>query len=201
MPIDANQLSRQLLGRSLNAGEYRMLNEMLFAVPDELRESPVFLSERILEAKHQSELNRLVHRVEDAIQRASFESVQKLDTDLPARVDRAAISALNKVRDYMPMSGPDALRKAIKISLISFLIVAGFSAYFGFLLGHKATMAYYSPGNAFMDEDLAQCVDAATGAFVMSARNGEREVFDPADAVRDDLTKCGAQYADRRAML
>lgn len=188
----AEKIMRDVLGRATTAEDYRQLNEMMSALPAEIATSPGAMFELV------SRMNFL-QQLEVSIAKAGREAQQKIHYDLPARIDQAALQAMIKVRDTLPVDAAHTAKKLYFTTAIGTLVIGIFSCCAGWVLGENHVKAERAVTHAASDRELGRCVDAATGAFVTSARAGTRPAPIKPETVRNDLMICGAEYADRRA--
>ncbi|USI79095.1 hypothetical protein [Sphingopyxis sp. USTB-05] len=188
----AEQIMRNVLGRAATAEDYRQLNEMMSALPAEIATSPGAMYELV------ARMNFL-QQLEATIAQAGREAQQKIHYDLPARIDDAALKAMLKVRDTLPVDATHTARKLYFTTALGTLVIGMLACGAGWVLGENHIKAERAATHAASDRELGRCVDAATGGFVTSARNGTRPVPIRNETIRNDLMICGAEYADRRA--
>lgn len=188
----AEQIMRNVLGRATTAEDYRQLNEMMAALPPEIATSPGAMYELV------SRMNFL-QQLDATIAQAGREAQQKIHYDLPARIDDAALKAMLKVRDTLPVDAAHTAKKLYFTTALGTLVIGIFCCCAGWILGENHVKAERAATHAASDRELGRCVDAATGAFVTSARAGVRTAPIRNETVRNDLMICGAEYADRRA--
>lgn len=188
----AEQIMRNVLGRATTAEDYRQLNEMMSALPAEIATSPGAMYELV------SRMNFL-QQLDATIAQAGREAQQKIHRDLPARIDDAALKAMLKVRDTLPVDAAHTAKQLYFTTAVGTLVVSIVACCAGWVLGGNHVKAERAATHAASDRELGRCVDAATGGFVTSARNGTRPVPIRNETIRNELMICGAEYADRRA--
>lgn len=188
----AEKIMRDVLRRAPTAEDYRQLNEMLAALPDEITSSPGALYELV------SRMDFL-QQLKSTVDMAGRDAQQRIHYDLPVRIDEAALKAMMKVRDTLPVDAAHTAKKLYFTTAFGTLVIGIFACCAGWVLGENHIEAKRAATHAASDRELGRCVDAATGAFVTSARNGTRPVPIRNETIRNDLMVCGAEYADRRA--
>lgn len=182
----------EVLKRSPTPEDYRRTNEMLRALPPEMSSSPGAMCDIVLRMDH-------LRQMEEAIGKASLEAQQRIHHDLPNRIDDAALKALSKIRDCMPIDAAHSARSLYKTAFLFTMVIATVTGAGGWILGVAFTERALTTTHAGSDLELGRCVDAATGAFTTSHRRGVRSTPISNNTVRNDLMICGAEYADRRA--
>lgn len=188
----ADKIIREVLRRAPTPDDYRRINEMLRALPREITSSPGAMYDIVLRMDY-------LRQLEDTIEKAGRESQQRIHHDLPGRIDQAAMKALLKIRDSLPVDAAHSAKRLYQTAAIATIILATMFGASGWVLGANAVKKERATTHAASDRELGRCVDAATGAFTTSARYGTRASPISSDTVRNDLMVCGAEYADRRA--
>ena len=186
------QIMRDVLGRATTAEDYRQLSEMMIGLPAEIANSPGAMYELV------SRMNFL-QQLDATIAQAGREAQQKIHHDLPVRIDDAALKAVTKIRDTLPRDAAHSARRLYKLASFVTLALASLTACAGWVVGANYASAVRSTTHAASDREFGRCIDAATGAFVTTARGGTRPTPIRNETVRTDLMICAAEYADRRA--
>lgn len=188
----AAKIIREALGRTATAEDYRRIDEMLRTLPSEITSSPGAMFDIVLRTDY-------LRQLEETIAKAGREAQQRIHHDLPERTEQAALKALVKIRDSLPMDAAHSAKRMFQAAIIGALIFSTVAGASGWVLGANAAKKAQETTHASSDRELGRCVDAASGAFANSYRAGVRSTPISYDAIRNDLMICGAEYADRRA--
>ena len=135
----------------------------------------------------------------EVVQKATFETQQKIHRDLPNRVEKAAEMAFHAFRDLMPVDSRDAMARLCRWGAFWML----FALIFGFITGGAGTKWWLSRPeirhHAISEINFNHCIDATFGAAVIKLQNHGKAANYDAEKFRGDSRICAAEYADRLA--
>ncbi|MDG2511069.1 hypothetical protein P7B04_00015 [Sphingobium yanoikuyae] len=192
MSISSEDMIRRLLRREPTAEDYKTMNQLIRDLPPELVSSPGVMAEIILRMEHVRELKAIMKQ-------AAFEGQQRIHHDLDARVDRAAISALSRIRDTMPYNADDGAWRLLWIAFYWMVGVAVVAATASWMVAAWYMSPERQAHHAATETEFSRCVNAAAGGFTIGAKSKRDASEARRDMVRNDLMICAAEYADRRA--
>jgi hypothetical protein len=182
----ANQIISKMLDREPTAEEYRRLNKLLKLLPDAMRSSPGAMADVAMRIAFQSQ-------VEETLRSASWSAQQEIHRNLPARVDAAAVDALNRIRDTIPANAADASSRLLKLTTIWMIAIFLTVGPAGFIVGQAFNQSRQESQRAALMVDRSRCVDAAIGRLaVLDRRSGNRGT-EQLDSHRHNLLECLAE--------
>ncbi|CAD7339426.1 hypothetical protein FIM10_12115 [Sphingomonadales bacterium 56] len=184
------QMYRDLLEREASPEDYIRMEKFLRRLPSEMKNSPGVLAEVIFRVEHVRQMNEVV-------QKATFETQQKIHRDLPGRVEKAAEMAFHAFRDLMPVDSRDAMARLYRWGAFWMLFVL----IFGFITGGASTKWWLSRPeirhHAISEINFNHCINAVFGAAAIKRRNDDNAAGHDAEQFRSDARICAAEYADR----
>ncbi|MFW2830401.1 hypothetical protein [Sphingomonas sp. ID0503] len=189
--MDAGVMIVRLLGRSPTDEDYRRINQLILNLPPEIASSPGALAEIILRADHLDQLEKVVKQ-------AAFDGQQRIHADLPQRIDDAALAALKKMRDRMPVDATDRLARMLKWSFCWTVIVAITFCTAGWMLANRQAEQTAAEAHALNEERFSACMDHAAGSALRAPNKRGTPPIDITTYVQT-ARGCAASYADRRA--
>ncbi|MFW2831682.1 hypothetical protein [Sphingomonas sp. ID0503] len=189
--MDYDTMIRRLLERAPTADDYKRINQLTLDLPDELSRSPGAIAEIILRAEH-------LRQFEQVVKQASFDAQQRVHADLSQRIDAAALAALAKIRDRMPVDAADRLIRMLRWSVCWTLVVAITFAAAGWMLASRRAEQTLAEAHALNEELFKACMDEAAGAALRGPNRRQASPLDVTTYVQT-ARECAASYADRRA--
>lgn len=182
---------RELLGRAPSNEDRAAVSRLMIGLPDAIRASPAAVADIILRAEH-------IRALDDIMQKASWEAQQTIHRDLPQRIDQAAMAALIKLRDQLPVDGSDRIRRLI-IAVAGWTAIAVIiAASAGWMTRDYVSDRRQAQHQAAMERAFNNCITAAEG-IAMTSRTGVEGMRYDSATYRTQARTCAAEYADRRA--
>lgn len=136
--------------------------------------------------------------MKEQVDRLSFDGQQKIHRDLPLRIEQAAMSALVKMRDLLPVDYSDRFRRLIIAVTGWTAIVLFVAASAGWMLRGYVSNRTHAQHQATMERAFDDCITAAEGV-AMTSRAGLAGLRYDSAIYRTQARTCAAEYADRRA--
>lgn len=174
---------RQALRREPTAEDYRQVNEMLSALPGEMRNSPGVVCEVVLRIE-------FLRKLEESIQQASWKAQQQIHADLPHRIDEAALRALSKMRSLMPTDASDAARRMLKTAALFVAVAALAAGVWGYVMGQYMTRRAVAARQTTIQAERSHCIDAAVGQLAVGSRSSSNPSSSMLATARNDLLAC-----------
>jgi hypothetical protein len=188
----ANKIIREALRRSPTAEDYRRINDMLNVLPDSIRSSPAAIFDIVMRTEFQRQL-------EETIKQAGWAAQQRIHEDLPKRVDEAALRALNKIRDLLPLDAADSARRMYKWAAIAMAITFVITWIPAYYLGQDKVHNDHAAAQAVVEVERNRCIDAAIGRIAVADRSRVNHGSGSLQVVSHDLRECIAKGEKRRA--
>jgi len=182
---------RRIVGREPTEKDRVMMAKLRTELPHELLGSPAAVADIILRAN-------MLSLLQEKIDGITFSAQQVIHRDLPDRIDKAALAALNKMRDHLPIDTKDSLRRLIQTATVWTVLVCIVAGAGGWMLHGYATAHQQAGQQASMDQAFERCVTAAEG-FAMTSKPGVDALRYDSAVYRTQARACAAEYADRRA--
>lgn len=186
------EMAGRLLRRQPTADEYRTMNELLRELPPEFSSSPAQIAFIVL-------MTDMLSRFEEIVKKASWDAQQRIHKDLPARVETAALHALNRLRDTLPIDRSDRLSRVFMWTSILVATVGLSAGTLGFAFARSLDVRANATQNVMAERGFSTCMYAAAGAAAIATGKSANAVAYNATIYQARARICAAEYADRRA--
>lgn len=193
------RMIRQLLDRTPQPEDYRRASEFFAQLPDEILASPAAVADIVGRIEHIRQMEEVVAKAADLVRQAGWETQQRIHSDLPHRIDRAAEAALSRIRDKLPIDAADRVSRLLKWGASWTVVVFVVAAVAGWLLADYVNRNEAMTQQAYAERAFNTCIDAAEGAAVSTVGRGGNPVRYDGALYRTRARSCAAEYADRRA--
>ena len=184
-------MMHQLLGPNPSPEVRALVLRLVLNLPPEILGSPAAVADIVLRADMLCELK-------SEITRFSWQEQQRIHKGLPDRIDAAALGAINKMRDYLPIDTKDSLNRLLKTAFVwtAFVLFIGASA--GWMLNSYSSKRAATSNQAGAEREFNVCIYAAEG-HAMSVGSSVNALRYDSAVYRTQARACAAEFADRRA--